>query len=57
MYMVSNQANCEGLEASPANSNMVVYYSIEFSLFKGGHMSWHTPLDLGWGGFILVDGV
>jgi hypothetical protein len=32
------------------------YHKIRFALSEGGLMSWHAPLDLGFGGMILVDG-
>ena len=50
MLDVSNANNCGG------NTNYGLHYTLKFNLHDAGYMSWHTPLDLAWGGMILVDG-
>jgi len=49
---VNNRNNCGG----DVVSNMALHYTVRFTTAEHSSMSWHVPLDLGWGGMILVDG-
>jgi len=52
MVGISNQNNCEGGRPN----DIMASYHIEFTVNTQGRYHFHTPLDFGFGGFILFDG-